>query len=333
MSEMSPNPIIARIADVVCRRFINLKQPTSRHELVVAFENTQVFFEMEQHCLLRARNNQQEYLPTAGSFAVIDGELHQLAAYGTCVVLHALKNLFKVNPPGTDYDLAALREHVAKMYPDGVADDAVALGLYLAQDFGVFGGWKPSDDGMSVDNFRIEESVVTVGDPERAWENRTRGSLSVGTPQAAELDVFALPEFSPDLEELWRLLHPQIAKIAVPRFHAGHYADAVEASLKCISEQVRSRTHIDEDGQSLMNGAFSPNAPKLILGDLTTQTGRSMQQGYMQIFAGAMTGIRNPKAHGNIRIDAIRCIHFLFLASLLAHKLDEATDAVSAAIP
>jgi len=48
MSEMSPNPIIARIADAVCRRFINLKQPTSRHELVVAFENTQVFFEMEQ---------------------------------------------------------------------------------------------------------------------------------------------------------------------------------------------------------------------------------------------------------------------------------------------
>lgn len=333
MGDMSSNPIIGHIAEAVCRRFIDLKQSTGRHELVVAFENTQVLFDMEQHCLLRARNNQQEYLPTVGSFAVTDGELYQLAAYGTCVVLHALKNLFKVNPPGTDYDLAGLREHVAKMHPEGVADDAVALGLYLAQDCGVFGAWKPSDDGMSVESFRIAESVVTIREPERMWEDRKRGALSVGTPQAAQLDSVVLPKRPPDMEGIWPLLHPQIAEIAVPRFHAGHYADAVEASLKCISEQVRSRTRIDEDGQALMNGAFSPNAPKLILGDLTTQTGRSMQQGYMQMFAGAMTGVRNPKAHGNIQIDATRCVHLLFLASLLAHKLDEAIDAVQPVIP
>jgi hypothetical protein len=49
-----------------------------------------------------------------------------------------------------------------------------------------------------------------------------------------------------------------------------------------------------------------------------------MQQGYMQIFAGSMTGIRNPKAHENISIDSVRAVHFLFLASLLMAKLDEA---------
>jgi len=30
--------------------------------------------------------------------------------------------------------------------------------------------------------------------------------------------------------------------------------------------------------------------------------GRNIQRGYMQIFAGAMIGIRNPKAHKNITI-------------------------------
>jgi len=45
----------------------------------------------------------------------------------------------------------------------------------------------------------------------------------------------------------------------------------------------------------------------------------------MQIFAGAMTGIRNPKAHANIVIDRNRAIHLLFLASLLFFKLDERT--------
>lgn len=36
--------------------------------------------------------------------------------------------------------------------------------------------------------------------------------------------------------------------------------------------------------------------------------------------------VRNPKAHDFVKIDAPRCIHFLYLAWLLAHKLDEAQD-------
>jgi hypothetical protein len=54
-----------------------------------------------------------------------------------------------------------------------------------------------------------------------------------------------------------------------------------------------------------------------------TLTGRNIQQGYMMIAAGAMQGIRNPKAHGNVTIDSRRCVHFLYLASLLMEKLDE----------
>jgi len=43
----------------------------------------------------------------------------------------------------------------------------------------------------------------------------------------------------------------------------------------------------------------------------------------MQIYAGAMIGIRNPKAHANITIDAKRAKHHLHLASLLAYCFDE----------
>lgn len=47
-----------------------------------------------------------------------------------------------------------------------------------------------------------------------------------------------------------------------------------------------------------------------------------MQQGYMEMFAGAMIGIRNPQAHNNMQIsksDAIRKLHF---ASMLMYELD-----------
>jgi uncharacterized protein (TIGR02391 family) len=72
-----------------------------------------------------------------------------------------------------------------------------------------------------------------------------------------------------------------------------------------------------------MNKAFSVNKPIVTLDDLSTDTGRNIQQGYMQIYAGAMIGIRNPKAHANITIDGLRAKHHLYLASLLAYRFEE----------
>ncbi|MGA3284750.1 MAG: TIGR02391 family protein, partial [Verrucomicrobiota bacterium] len=74
---------------------------------------------------------------------------------------------------------------------------------------------------------------------------------------------------------------------------------------------------------SLMRTAFSANNPVIVLDDLSTDSGKNIQQGYMDIFAGSMTGIRNPKAHGNVQIDSKRAIHMLFLASHLLYIFDE----------
>jgi uncharacterized protein (TIGR02391 family) len=131
-----------------------------------------------------------------------------------------------------------------------------------------------------------------------------------------------------DAGGLWALIHSAIATAARSRFESNHYADAVEAALKEVNSRVKAKvkdaTGREIDGAALMTTAFSLQNPKIELDDLATASGRDIQQGYIQIFAGAMTGIRNPKAHGNISIDEKRAIHLLFLASLLMYKLDEA---------
>jgi uncharacterized protein (TIGR02391 family) len=133
-------------------------------------------------------------------------------------------------------------------------------------------------------------------------------------------------EDKPDTD-FWALLHPRIAQIARPRFESGHFADSVEAAFKeinaSVKELVRRKTGTEFDGSDLMNRAFSPTKPVVTLDDLSTESGKNIQQGFMQIFAGAMIGIRNPKTHENIIIDKQRAIHFLFLASLLMFKFDE----------
>jgi len=128
--------------------------------------------------------------------------------------------------------------------------------------------------------------------------------------------------------DFWGSLHPAVVAVARPRFNSGHLADSVEAALKEVNNRVKrivlEAVGQEFDGAELMRKAFSAKQPVLRLGDLSTSTGRDMQLGYLEIFAGSMIGIRNPKAHDNITIDKRQAIHFLYLASLLMFKVDEA---------
>lgn len=125
---------------------------------------------------------------------------------------------------------------------------------------------------------------------------------------------------------IWDNIHPQIISVAKGRFNDGYYADAVEAAFKEVNTKVKriykNRTSVEKDGVKLMQSAFSPQNPIIKLGDISTETGANVQQGYMEMFVGAMIGIRNPKAHSNqtlSKADAIRKLHF---ASMLMCKLD-----------
>jgi len=124
--------------------------------------------------------------------------------------------------------------------------------------------------------------------------------------------------------------HPEVSRVSRELFDHGHFADAALAAMREVNSRVKrmvkEKLRAELDGADLMRQAFSPKKPAIVLGDLATESGRNMQLGYMEIFAGAMMGIRNPKAHENITISRDRGVHFLMLASLLMYKLDESLD-------
>ena len=125
----------------------------------------------------------------------------------------------------------------------------------------------------------------------------------------------------------WQFVHPRICALARPRFEAGFFGDAVEASFKEVNDAikriVRDTDGRELDGASLMTTAFSLQNPIIRLTALATETDRNIQQGYMLIMAGSMTGIRNPRAHANLNPDSTKALHLICLASLLMHKVDE----------
>jgi uncharacterized protein (TIGR02391 family) len=119
-------------------------------------------------------------------------------------------------------------------------------------------------------------------------------------------------------------LHPEVARAASDRYRSGHYADAVEASVKALNNLVRLRSDEALDGISLMQKVFSPRSPILQFNELANQSDQDEQLGFMQMFSGAVSGLRNPRAHGFIQDDPERAREFIAFVSLLAKLLDGA---------
>ncbi len=120
----------------------------------------------------------------------------------------------------------------------------------------------------------------------------------------------------------------QLQRASGPLFRDRHYARAVEEAFKFLNNAVKDKSGIvHQDGAGLMRTAFSANSPILKLNAWESQSEKDEQQGYMNIFAGSMTGIRNPRAHDHQLVDAPEvALELLVLANHLVRKLNAATQ-------
>jgi len=120
-------------------------------------------------------------------------------------------------------------------------------------------------------------------------------------------------------------IHTEIKKVSRKLFADRHYAPAILEAFKKINNMVKIKSgRHDLDGKNLMTTVFSRNNPILRLNKLITVTDFDQQEGYMHLFAGAIQGIRNPKAHDEIvQNNPFTTVKFLCFASMLAQKVDE----------
>ena len=111
------------------------------------------------------------------------------------------------------------------------------------------------------------------------------------------------------------------------RFRTRNFTDAVEAAFKCLANTVKEKSgHYERDGADLMRHVFGARSPQLKLNAFRSQSEKDEHNGYRDIFAGVMTGIRNPRAHEHaIKDDPAVALELLITANHLMRKLDSAT--------
>ena len=141
--------------------------------------------------------------------------------------------------------------------------------------------------------------------------------------------VLVAPPVSRKLRLRECIVDPDLLKVSGGLFEDGHHARAVEEGFKYLNNLVKARSgRANLDGASLMKTALSANSPALKLNAGATQSERDEQLGYMEIFAGSMTGIRNPRAHEHDWEDAEEpALQMLVLADHLIARAKSALKA------
>lgn len=130
-------------------------------------------------------------------------------------------------------------------------------------------------------------------------------------------------------EDIWYLVHPQIAAVSQNLFLDGYFAEAAENAFKEINSRVKKLYHILDnttpapDGKSVMNKVFSPDHPLIELCDRSTDSGKNIQLGFKEMLSGSISALRNPKAHENVQITSSDAMRQIIFASMLMYKIDE----------
>lgn len=122
-------------------------------------------------------------------------------------------------------------------------------------------------------------------------------------------------------------LHRDIASAASALYEGGHYRNAVMDAVIALNNLVRLKSGQQRDGTTLMEFVFNPKNPILQFNSLTDDSDRDEQKGYMMMLSGAVSGLRNPRAHTLFDDDPERALEFIAFVSLLAKLVEGAKRA------
>jgi TIR domain len=171
---MSLTEIEREMTKAVVARFLNQKEPTARIPLLKKFKEPDALDRLVRCGILRTNDNLQ-FVPTALAFHYCEEDaVRNLARESVQVVLHVLQHLFETDEEEKEYTVAEIKAEARKMY-DNIESYDIGLGLYLAQEFGVFGTLRTNPQQQAeILGLKIGEGIIRIRDIRKAWDDHIK---------------------------------------------------------------------------------------------------------------------------------------------------------------
>lgn len=151
----------------------------------------------------------------------------------------------------------------------------------------------------------------------------------------------ALETYSPVLNALhniipeypmlhWRHLNEKVKDRIKEYYINKQYVLAADQGTKIYCQIIRELTGCDLDGRKLTDRVFPGNTPVIKIGNLSTDTGRSMQDGQHFLSTGVMASFRNLASHMPAdklvpeQLSELDCLNILGLISYLLERMEGA---------
>lgn len=198
IGHMASDQVQNDVAKTVCARFVNLKQATPRHGLVVKF-GLDVVNEIVHKRLIRVNRMSRgdaQYLPNCVSFALCgDAEHIRIAKTGFAITFHVLRNMYEIETTTVSHTVDDLLSHARKMY-DVVDEDLLRVGISLGQDFPFFSTWTASQDSSDMTTFQISENIMRNSSPDDLWDDFVKSIAGLSKEHAHNRESHRKPEQS-----------------------------------------------------------------------------------------------------------------------------------------
>lgn len=179
---------------------------------------------------------------------------------------------------------------------------------------------------------RLNEILVFEG-----LELQDDGRLHRRTQRARTLDEAAALAGVVSAELRRRETHPQVLAYCNAEVLARNNFHACLEVTKGIFDRVRRDLDLKSDGADLVDEAFAfrSSAPRLVLSELESETGRAEQSGFMNLIKGLHSMFRSPIAHeARVTREAVRPItdtellELFTTVSMVHNRLDQCSRPV-----
>jgi uncharacterized protein (TIGR02391 family) len=125
-------------------------------------------------------------------------------------------------------------------------------------------------------------------------------------------------------------LHPLVRDACAQLFAGKHLRQGVLEAVLVLRDLVRERSGLtDSDDSKLMGKALGGNNPKIVIADLSTETGRNIQRGTSHLAQGVVARVRNVLAHESVELEPVEAMEMVGLVSRVVRDVDGASEVAS----